>query len=937
MNNLIKKICRTVFWVCLSINVGIYAADLIQGDQEAQENQSFSFPVRAHSSSSSGIDFYTGALNAGGKNFAIARLLRGSTDFIPLTPQRVSLNDKDDQDNPLFNAPISFLSLLESQGLVAVTPDRKNNIYLVDTDKLTNPSLRAIQNITDASGKEVANGIVGLAAGNKIFIFAGVRGKGQDQFGKGNSGIVPLVAGTIIEVKEEEEQIKQEVIAQFDAPAPLNTSSAVVKIQNDLTQIGDIVDLHWDVVLNRLYIALRVEAGNNPGDGARALVVGRMRNNKLELKEIAPSTILGADQNEIVGTIGANAQVSLHKVRTLWTSTRLNYVILLGGNGDPSATQRTIFALPVVSNVRNTELNGTLAKKDADPVATFSGKKPSNFLRRGFVTPATNNEDIFTTTDNSDNIPARIGGGPVPFGDVVDMFVQGDAVFVAVGNAVQGQKPGLFHSQALFDATGRIKGWTAWQRVAGTTDQIFGAALDPAQGNFILMSRSDDQNIMTIKRTVWGHGDEEGLQLLTNLLGSEFQQENAGIHGLVNFSQETPGLNNISLLIATGLRKIMLIESGQVNAETGMFCPNGGDFATNKQSFQNGTITNNNNASRTIAIAGGALNDIASIDTAEIAQSGSNGWLFIGGAGGLAILSQEDGQGWDTNTGALGPAFTGLTEGMSFKIIGDYSLVRKIIFDESDAGSFLYILTDKQLDRIDLEQKNVGIGNIEVVTLATVSDVPLDSNTAFLDCIVSEKFALLATNNGLLRVGNDRDIRTATQIADVGWTSVILPEGQRAVIQLFVISATGRQQDVARGAGGVLYVLNAFSGTNRAQINRFSIMNIVDRALDDSIIQPLPDFFIEDIPSYFVNFGLFRNAFTTDGSLFFHAHDRDANEDPLLMLLPPGVRTGDRFTALRSSSIPLDLKGTSHIKPIIRNTASGSWLVAGDFGLRVNE
>src|SRR5690606_14554103 len=106
------------------------------------------------------------------------------------------------------------------------------------------------------------------------------------------------------------------------------------------------------------------------------------------------------------------------------------------------------------------------------------------------------------------------------------------------------------------------------------------------------------------------------------------------------------------------------------------------------------------------------------IIAAELASDGTNGWLFVGGSHGVAVLSAADGNGWDITTG-LGPDFAGLSAGMSFKQFGSYSFVRKIMHD----GDFLYILTDQVLDRIDLTQGNPGLGQFTPVTVALAGEL----------------------------------------------------------------------------------------------------------------------------------------------------------------------------------------------------------------------
>ena len=110
----------------------------------------------------------------------------------------------------------------------------------------------------------------------------------------------------------------------------------------------------------------------------------------------------------------------------------------------------------------------------------------------------------------------------------------------------------------------------------------------------------------------------------------------------------------------------------------------------------------------------------------------------------------------------------------------------------------------------------------------------------------------------------------------------------------------GRAQTVATtGSGGQIYLLTADRGRNRAQINRFAIANRADEPIDDMTVQPFPDIFIKEIPSYFVNLSEYRNLFVTDGVLNFHACSFEDPQLPTLKILPVSleidIRSGFRF------------------------------------------
>ncbi len=932
-----------------SVNVSLHAADTISGNAN-NTTETFTFPIHTHIFDQKAGIFFAGANSSQNnlgiaQNFALTQLKRTGTAFEPLAPSKARVNSSV-VDNPLFDAGIEFLSLVsgpltmgQGRPLVVKTGELAS-VYLIDSFFNTKNIVMVKEgNVPDTTGA-VTSGIVGLTGSNISFAFAAVKPTaGGNQFGDVGSGIAEFILGIKADTK-------QRLFGLLDAPTgnasatphalPLDVTSSVVKITNDIANMGQVVSMHWDESIQRLFIGLQVTAGAGGTDGARAVVVGRLNKNKaLILSPIAPDAAL-AGTDKIVGATGTSVQVSANQIKSMFTSTALHYLIVQGGNGAPAATRRTVFALPLVSG-SSAEVNGTIANKLSSPEDTFESKIPFRFLRRDIKNAATAESHMTTSTDPA----AMIGAGPLAAGDIDEIFVRSDAVFAVVGTPDTNQKPGIFTSQALFDESGKIKAWTQWQRVAGTTDQIYGAALDAYQGNFISMVGTDIDSTATVKRTNWSNGAT--LRSLSNIISLDFPQSEGGIHKLFDFSSTngTTALHNSSLLIATGLKKILLVESGQVI--NNVLNPFTGNYIDTLEKFTNGTITktfpNGAGDPKAVEISGGVLDDIGPINSATIAQDdmGANlGYLFVGGAGGIAVLSQPNGDGWDTTTG-LGPDFKGITAGMSFKKVGSYSLVRKIIWD----GDYLYVLTENKLDRIDLTAGGIGLGNITPVTIADLTLLAGHPNASFLDCIVSEKFALIATSFGLLRVGNGNDIRIAISPTDVGWCTVPNPEWPNNAQQIIAVSKTGRPQDVARYDGGHIYVLNAYRGKQRSQINRFEIKAVDGaNAIDDNTIQPLPDIFVKDRLSYLMNYGQLRPMFATDGAMYFGARDRDLAINPQVIVpstaTPP--QSGYRFVGVKGvAQLPVNISAGNNVTTLLRNFASGSWLISGDFGLQINE
>jgi hypothetical protein len=942
----------------------VYPAVTITGDS-ATGTTSFSFPIDTHSYDKKNQNFFVGAqAGAGGvaqvKDFALSMLPANGGNFIPLAPQTVQLNLGEGlATNPLYDAGISFLGLVYGQTTrdvghpAVVKAGEPSTLYFYYNLNAKIISLFQYVGVKDAIGLPTS-GIVGMSLYSQSYLMLGVKPQATTVFGDPGSGIAVFVLGTVTQGKglqtqnwREFAQVNVDTGTVVDADgnstgksAPFDRGQAVLTIGSPLTSLGQVIDIHYDQFLNRFYIAVQLQAGGDPTDGGKAIVIGTMKNNKLTLSNIAPDSAFDTNQNKIIGTIGANAQVSIQKVRSMRASTNLPYLIVVGGNGDPTTTKRMVYALPLVSGTTDAGVNGTLANKNVAAQLRITGKVPFQVGSRSVRVAATQPGDMTLATDAA----ALVGGGEIEAGDIVDIWTRTDTIFVAVGNATDvNQLPGIYYSQALFDAGGKIKDWTVWQRVAGTTDQVFGTVLEQTQGNFLYMTGMSNTTINTVKRTQWSTGAAALRAPLVSALASALPADKGGIEKLVDLQQNTPGLNGISLLVATGGDTVVLAQSGAV--VNTVLQPTAGALAWPSVQFENGTIDQilpiAMDNPTIVAITGGVLSDVSRLVTATVATNGAagtQGWLFVGGTHGVAVLSDTAGNGWDTAIG-LGPNFVGLQAGMSFKTFGNYSLVRTLVFD----GNFLYVLTDTQLDRIDLREGNPGLGLIEPVCVAATQSL-LAVRGRLVDCLISGSFALLGTTSGLLRVGNGQNIQTAQTESELQWTYAPPIEGSFAVNQIIPITKTGRAQDATNPLydGANVYVLNTYRGRDRAQVNRFTIAPVTS-SIDDNTLQAIGDMYVRDELSFLINYGSLRTLFMTDGSLFMAGRGRIRSDVPLVTvplasLEPQSGFEGKSIGIPQSqSALPLDISDFNSITTIIREWASGSWFISGDFGLRINE
>lgn len=917
---------------------------LITGNSDAPEGQTFSFSI-GHTLISPANNVYTSVLFSQGgagivNNFSIARLDKRATAFLPLTPERVQVNGIPDQPNPLFDQGIITFGLLEitdgwfdrREFPVVVTQSQPSNLYLIDTQLNSNESPVVAVALNDAAGNVTA-GIIGVTTNIASTVFAAVKPH-NGLFGDENSGIALVVKG-FMNLEINEQPTKVPAFRQVDAStgstggilkaAPLDSASSQVAITVPVAAMQNFVSFSWSPSLNRLFIGLQVTAQ----DGARGVVVGSLVEGVLTLQNIAPdSAFAPGDQTGIVGVSGQGLDISINFLKNLFTSTALQYLIVGGGNQAPGVPTQTVYALPLVTTGLST---GMIANTNAQPVDVFSMVAPKRLIARTITDAAQGPQDM----PHSNDTAVMVGAGPFTAGTITDMIVRDDTVFIFVGSSTVPGAVGIYYSQALFEASGAIKGWTTWQRVAGIVGNSFLGALDSSDGSFIAALGANSQSINTVRKTVWSNGDPQGLQSITALVNAALAPSTGGVQSLYTFLPSTPGLDAVSMLAFGGGGTIVLVQTGTF--DTVLISTPADEFPPTEPTpfFDNGTITRSPNAT-TVLITGGVLDDIGPITAVEVAQAGNNGWIFVGGINGVAVLANPDGSGWNVAAGQLGNNFNGLVAGMNFMEVGNYNFVKKLVCDDE----FLYVISDTTVDRIDLAASNFSTNMLQLVTVATQQGLATVTPTgSIVDAVISDAFGLLATTGGLFRVGNNSAINTATNQQAVNWTFVPIPEAAGAPVQLAAVTQTGRAQDIVRKAGGHVYVLNSSNGFDQSHINRFAVSPLVGGLITSETLVVFDDLFVQNIPSFFLSFGQFKNIFTTDGALYFASRGAINNALATVTLTPsfPEPRVGVPLIGEKSVVQDVIFNNETELNAFDRSQGSGSWIVAGNFGMQVLE
>ncbi len=444
---------------------------------------------------------------------------------------------------------VAFLALPTAQGVPSV------NIAAVQTQTATLGAITVYafpvdnsvapvsipSGLLDASGGLNANGqtTAGIAAlsANEDFIFAAVAANGATTFGTFNGGIAVVsldfsisATGGLSGLTQTaavpgDEGIKAQ---RFDAGSSLGTPLVPqLYITNPGTMAITDPSLYWDDPLQRLYMATTVGSSNLINSGARSVVVGRIDDpGELVLINSAPdgaiSSSTSAAQNEIIaGKLsagGTNFILTVSAVRVMHASTGPSYLIVNGGNGGNSTTGvntgNLLFALPLVDtrdeddDITNEATQGTLANKNSalsNGRYTIAASAPGDLVQY----PSTSAVDI----------AAIVGGAPMPILPVQnpsEIVVIDDTVYVTF-NIPQNSSndAGILYSQAKFDATGKVVGWTPWSKrafpffgIPGTMnpERIFKFAVDAVTGNVWGLGGDADK---TVTVTQWDRGSNE--------------------------------------------------------------------------------------------------------------------------------------------------------------------------------------------------------------------------------------------------------------------------------------------------------------------------------------------------------------------------------------------------------------------------------------------
>ena len=944
---------KSLFVLSMIFFSSLNARVIIPGDQTSP---SFSFPIGEYSyiNAIGSTGFLVAAANTLGGDYTLS-LLRSQNAFVPLAPEKITLNEVEDVVNPFRGvvvAPLSFVSRnSRGLGLGDFAPvfcvSNGTTLYLIDQLQVAD-AISVITNtqpiVTGGETPAPTNGVVALNNALRGTFITALLGsaEGETIFGQGNSSLSLFLItdaqpddtdnknenGQTGE-KEQESKKKGPLIKQ-QVTSLLNNTASVFKVANgsDIQILNNDIAFHWDRKINRLFIGIQGQGRTGGNDGIRSVAVARVQQENgsitaLTIEQMAPNTLF-AGQNKIIGGSGmvggVGTTASVYNLATMHTSNTqsnssqlgLSYLIVNGDIGDVDQAKRMVYALPLVCENKEENIIGTLASKtSAIENRSSSGDYPMRYAHC-FSEQAASEQDLYLSDNDEDRKIILVGNGST-VGAIQNIQVVGDAVFASVPTSEESnQASGIFCSRALLDNRNAVKGWTDWQYVGNTFESAYGFAVNGSNGTVQYLTTDSEGIINTFKKTEWGNGAEnqsaDFFQALQDFpLGS-------GIEGFINYPSTIDGISGtdgtVALMMTMGHNKFILGQSG--NNSSGVFLPTQGEVTI--VSYQNGAISSvPSTGTNVIAIEGGALETIGNITAASINVSGS-GRVFVGGINGLAVLVDSNGNGWDINAG-IGNNFLNIPVS-AFKMIGDYSVIKKLV----SVQDYLYVLADQQLDRITISASNFEQGILEKVTLAT-SESGIGS--VFNDIVVSAKMALLTTSLGLYRVGNGGNIMQAADETAIQWTQVEYPFGLTTMTKLKAVSYNNKPEFYSNERCGNVYVVSGNQGNNQGRVARYAVADTSSDEISDNTVQLLDDVYQTDVRQYFLNAGKLIQQFYSDGAVIFTGANKKYKNNAQV--------------ATSGGTNVVDVSDASNIINITNNRASGSQLVITNKSLLTNE
>lgn len=456
--------------------------------------------------------------------------------------------------------------------------------------------------------------------------------------------------------------------------------------------IDDIGEIYWDYDLGRLFVGLDLTTNSNHKQG---MIIGRVEGGDIIFEGAIPISLLDTTAGDTTSVIVGDGnhvecdpfRVYMRQIRTMRTSTNKTYLIAQVDLAplDHENRSRKVYAMPVVINNDDPAKIGTLSVNH-----TATGPVTSNYYET-FCTAIsevdpTDTPTSYLFTGNAsgyEKAPALVGNGRVEVSEsdqITDIYVLDDTIILSLKDdnpdhvspdtVMERGQMGLVASTALFDGTGAIAGWTPWEPLNMLYDSIHAIGVDTAsQGFWAIHGASADQ--VTFKP--WGPFVGGMLDETLPILDEYLSSPDGRVCAIRVFPKGTLGLGGHRWTAACGYRLVLLAKSS------------GGDPFGATNDF----AAFDENGSPALMTLGPVYHIEMSLTT-----TGTTGWFFAGGYGGLAVLAGSEGDGWDADTGLT--SITDLPETASFHHLPE---ITETVYKIHSDGENIYALTRYHLFR----------------------------------------------------------------------------------------------------------------------------------------------------------------------------------------------------------------------------------------------
>lgn len=794
--------------------------------------------------------------------------------FLPIVTRNAIINDVF-EENPLWNRSIASLSMLQGATLEPkfypmVTLNNDSHIYIVNNLNIYENNknhLIATDALLDVHGDN--GSIVGIAPGTNKFVAAVLPSGGF--FSNGQSALVYdfIVKEKIIPLPGSKNYYTLLQLSTVTPECVSNTNSKFL-VGSDLSCdiVGNTLLLGSVSTINSFYI------GFSASGLSGVKVVSLLHDNIID-KNIESSLT----SNKIVMTGQSNTPLYVNQLLGGTISSGLSYLFILGGTTIFPMSKSIVYGLPLInytdfSDESNSNSSvGQLANIHSHAKNLFHNTSPYLFINTIFTDVPKTADDLYSWNDYRaivGAIPLNFYDKSISFQNTINAMSNSsfiinaiesykDTVFSYVSyNGGDGQGVGgVFYSQALLDEYGAVARWSIWMRKDMIGNIINGSYI-PFLGSHFALCSTRQNTVVANEVNAGGAFPMPSIILNTEAGGTGIQKiiDIPYTHPAIGYNALSKNHLSPSYALYLGYNTVILQQTAN---NSGML-----PIVNNTVYYaKNGFGPHSTSGYTMIVFQGGALHNAGILWTGDFAFDDSDAWLVIGGENGLFVLSDEVGNG--TGSALLQENFIGLEKGLSWKPLGNFGVVKKII----PSKGCLFVMEDQAIWKISMSSSSIQKGRvIEKKKIVSIYDLPHANNySSFLDVLVSQNVMLIASSCGLFTSGSQIALDQSMHLEQI-----ILPESlQAAPIMLFPVTYNGCHLDWANGLSSDIcsniYVLATSLSHHYSFIYRLvSYGSLGFEGTGEATIKILPNFFINNISSYYYNPDMELLSIASDGA-----------------------------------------------------------------------